>query len=348
MLSDNFSEFDPQFKNHFMCPTCTLVFSLSDELDQISYAHIEPKAAGGGLATYLCRSCNSRFGANQDKWYGEWLRLARVDSSTIFDTKIKEFEFEYDGIPVQGEWGRKPDGGFEFVIHRERNSPKILNRLEEHARQNLSSVTVKISTPLMGELRMIKLGLLTAIYLLWFRALGYSWVLQPQLWDFREQILNPWDEILKSRFFFASQDFSGLHPWIGAVRIGSELFLAGGMEYALVLFPPAGNPTAMGLLGYEQGEVQVSGMWPLSFSPEPYYGPTVSVSMDDKLLVAPVCRQNRNRPGLHFHFSKDQPTAMVLTESEEGEPIVRLKSEKYDISFGLPSSGRSSVAPRKK
>lgn len=206
MLSDSFIEFDPQSKNHFVCPTCIRVFSLSDELDQISYAHIEPKAAGGGLATYLCKSCNSRFGTNQDKWYGEWLRLARDDSATIFDTKIKEPRFKYEDIPVGGEWRRKPDGGFDFFIDIERNSPDTLSRLEDVARQkreDRSSWTVSVATPLMGELRMVKLGLLTAIYLLWFRALGYSWVLQPQLWDFREQILNPNEDVLRSRFFFA-------------------------------------------------------------------------------------------------------------------------------------------------
>lgn len=120
------------------------------------------------------------------------------------------------------------------------------------------------------------------------------------------------------------------------------------MEYALVLFPPAGNPTALDLLGYEEGKLAVNGMWPLSFSPKPYYGPTVSVTMDNKLLVAPVCRENRSRPSLHFHFSKDQPTAMLLTEIKEGESMVRLKSEKYEIRFGLPSNARSAVASRKK
>jgi hypothetical protein len=70
--------FFPSTKNHFMCPTCLDKIPLTQK-DLISEAHIIPESAGGKPETFLCRKkCNSFFGTNQDKWFGEIIRLNRV------------------------------------------------------------------------------------------------------------------------------------------------------------------------------------------------------------------------------------------------------------------------------
>lgn len=70
-LACSLTEFYPECADQFLCPTC-LRFVPLNRPEDISEAHIVPRAAGGRVATVLCRKCNSTFGTRQDKWMAEY------------------------------------------------------------------------------------------------------------------------------------------------------------------------------------------------------------------------------------------------------------------------------------
>ncbi len=353
MLSENLNRFRSDLENHFLCPICLEAIPLHKS-ERISAAHIVPDAAGGRIKTYLCKGrkgesdCNSRFGQKQDKWFGEFIRLARDDDATIFDTKIKESRFVWNGVPVNGEWLRDEDGGFRFDIHKERNSPETLERLmrdrnKMYPLDKPPKHTVQIETPLAGETRMIRMGFLTAGFLMWFRALGYSWALQKHLESFRKQILNPQDDILADPFMVAVDEMSWSEPWIGVVSLGGEMFLTMGFINALVLFPPVDRPDAASRLPADLNGMAVDGGLPIEFSPKPYYGPSVAVSLDNRLLVAPdLMMRTGETTDLHFHFQADMEEALItklepISDAEfesrvaAGAPRIKIGSlDEYD------------------
>jgi hypothetical protein len=88
----------------------------------------------------------------------------------------------------------------------------------------------------------VALGYLTAGYLLWFRLLGYSWVLQRHLDDVRRAIRNPDQKVLD--FDFPQiQGKEGWNGWVGIVRGNKdEMMPAFALLDRMVVFPTADSP----------------------------------------------------------------------------------------------------------
>ena len=97
----------PGLANQFVCPTCLKRIPLSRP-SEVSVAHIVPRAASGGQVTLLCRSCNSAFGARQDKWLGEYLRIARMPKPGLLQTRHQKGHFVIGGVRVSGTYRVAP------------------------------------------------------------------------------------------------------------------------------------------------------------------------------------------------------------------------------------------------
>ena len=310
-LSGNLKRFRPELDRHFLCPTCMNPFQLPNS-DNVTEAHIIPQAGGGGIRTLLCRKCNSFFGSKQDKWFGEFIRLASDDQTTIFDTKIKQGSLRINGVPVNGEWRWDETKGFDFFVDTHRNSPETLLQLEKsfntgklYPLDSPPSWTVEIETPLLGEKRMVKLGFLTAAYLLWWRVFGYSWVFQKHLDPVRQQILNPYDEVLNDKFFVASGERWD-HPWIGFAWIKEQFFLVAGVSSFLVLFSSVDRPDSVSnlpdqLVGTNM-ECRV-----IRHPSRMQYGPTTSVTVDESFAIIPDVMFKGVSTDIHYRFVPGDP-----------------------------------------
>jgi hypothetical protein len=123
LLSANLRFFYPKLSNKFMCPVCFKKIDLGDN-NEISDAHIIPRAAGGNRKAFLCRKCNSDFGSKQDKWFGELIRLTE-SKENIVQTKIKEDSFFLCNKKVRGRFEYMPEKGMEVLIHKDRNPPEV-------------------------------------------------------------------------------------------------------------------------------------------------------------------------------------------------------------------------------
>ncbi len=326
MLSANLEVFFPELKGYFKCPVCLTDIPLHEE-SGISEAHIIPKAAKGKLKTYLCTKCNSTFGSQQDKWFGEWVRLANQETPTMLATNIRDGYFEIDGIKIHGNWRIDPQNKLCFYYYKDKNSPTVNELIEKKFREHPPRITVQVPLPLLRHQKMIEMGFLTAGYLMWFGVLGYSWVLQRHLDPIRQQILNPDKDILEARFIAYCQNIKW-QPWIGLINIANEIALVTGIENFLVVFPPLDQPQIYSRLGNDFAGLIGSNIRPFCFS-KPYYGPAICVTLDNRILVAPDMIGmiiQKDIPNILIHFDTEYPEPQILYPLSEDEAEQQMKS----------------------
>jgi hypothetical protein len=282
---DSLQLFDPAHGRVFVCPVCLDRIPETDS-GRISKAHILPKAAGGNIFTLLCRvRCNNTFGKYQDKWLGEHLNVVRSPFG-LFQSKAQDGRFEVDGHAVNGWFKVSDDGYVDFVVPDTSNRPDVLQSFTEHFRTRRRSINIRFGLPLLDQQVAVDIGFLTAAYLLWFRALGYSWALQRHLEPVRQQLLRPTDSVLPRAFAARS------HQWFDAPCLGvghlpdKSLVLYAGIADRLVLLPPADEPDVYTRLLKIKGDSRLD-YQNLEFDwPNGFRGPTV-VAHSERMVVVP-------------------------------------------------------------
>lgn len=310
MFSINLEHFYPELKDHFMCPICLNKMPIS-RVESISEAHIIPKAAGGKFKTLICRKCNSDFGAKQDKWFGELVRLINSEKASIMHTKIKDRYFEIDGIRINGRWEINKDGNFDFLIYKNLNSPDVRALIDHKFRSSPPKIDLSFPLPLMKNKHLIDVGFLTAGYLMWFAYLGYSWVLQSHLDSIREQILNPDKEVIKADYIATCNEID-CKPWMGFMPLNNNVALTFGIGRHVLLLPPRNNCTFYSSLGTFTLNVNVSEIRAIKPLQKPYYKEPIGLMFEDKVLVFPDVPHETANSLLVILFTKQNNTARIL------------------------------------
>jgi hypothetical protein len=327
----------PELREHFLCPTCLTVIPLQEK-HRISEAHIIPKAAGGTAETYLGKKCNDRFGSRQDKWLGEWVRLAKDPARSLLSTKIKDGHFWIDEMKVNGSWERDQKGELFFHIHGPQNAPATITAIEQKFAARPWRVNVRVSLPLLRQQRMSMVGFLTAGYLMWFKALGYSWVLQPHLDPVREQIMHPEKDILGTSFFVFAEG-QRWQPWIGLLSFEDELALTVGLDNVLVFFPPVDRPHLYSTLG-RLSEIPSPTIRTFQYPSRPYVGPAVHVAFKNRLLVSPDTEGSGRCQPIFLYLTEDMKAHRLYPISEERFQQIAQLPDVEHLSFEMPDGAR--------
>lgn len=335
MISHNLEAFAPELKGHFMCPLCMRRILL-DKKNEITQAHIVPRAAGGKLSTYLCKDCNSLLGRFQDKWFGEYLNIQDQLSRNILSPDIKDPFFYIDGEKINGRWEQKADRSLEFIIFKDLNPPDVIERILSRFDQRPSSSKIILSLPFLKNKRMVDLGFLTFGYLLWFYFLGYSWVLQSHLDSVRKQIVNPKGEESTSNFSVFYARTAKAEPWIGVAILEEEIFLSAGVNRGVVFFPPADKPNLFEKLRIKISEQKDIKMIFVKFFLKPFYGPKVGVIYDNRLIIAP----DMIRSGLYDLFFRISPASerMEILFPTSKDKIEELKGHPQAVHIKIENS----------
>lgn len=230
-LSEDLCKFDSNLNGKFMCPVCSDIYEARDKVN-ITDAHIIPEAAGGKLLTLLCRSCNSIFGSNQDKWFGEYLNVVLGKGKTVLSAKTKSKYVNINGESIRGDIKEMNGGDIHVYLYENHNPPGKLDALKLGA-----SMTMSFKIPLSEKTKLIEIGYLTAAYLMWFKQLGYSWAMQSHLKEIKEQIQNPNKSILENIYMIDISEHNVLSPWIGVLDIGDNAYPCAAIFDNLVVFP---------------------------------------------------------------------------------------------------------------
>lgn len=241
-ISLTLAAFNAAYVEIFLCPACLKPFR-SEEYGRVSLAHILPRAAGGGLTTWLCRECNSQFGHDRDKWLGEYLNFMR--SRSLLDSKISKGKLAIDGVAFGGDV-RQTESGIDVFISMNRNSPSLLKQISDQFSMRKSKMTISIGVPLLSKSAELNRGFVTAAYLYGFALFGYSWVLQKHYEPIRDYITGRAE--LQSSGVHISKITKQPKPvsvWFGFVSAEDQYLPCVGIFDRAVFFPPFYFPDAV-------------------------------------------------------------------------------------------------------
>jgi hypothetical protein len=346
-LAASLQQFYPEFAGSWMCPTCLRVIPCLQR-EEVSEAHIVPESAGGRITTVLCRPCNSQFGAQQDRWFGEALRVLRSGQPLLASAPTKNNYFMFDGIRVGGTCDFHPDFGLRFIMDFERTSPVALKAV---LRSNLLSVlrsrlaqlgpethTVSFPVPLIEHEELIEIGFLTAAYLLWFRELGYSWALQRHLEPIRELIRNPTRQVLPRKFAAVCEGTMYDPPWIGLGEVAGELALMAGIANHLVFLPPADRPNFYEVLPNRFHGLSVDLPRALRFYKGHQFGGPVGILWGTRAVLVPdIFQLGCPRGGfIYFPPGGGAPRMLYRIPEDQEEQVLRSPSVVIHLDLRFP------------
>ena len=325
-VAKSVQSFYPEIQGAFICPTCLRRVPTGDRND-ITEAHVLPRASGGVLRTLLCRDCNSTFGKQQDKWLGEYLRLLSEPLAPI-SAKHQAGHFEVGGQRVNGRYQVSHDGNINFLVWTNKNSPVTLGAQEKITAQARAggALRLRLPVPVLANKDLVTSGFVTAAYLLWFRELGYGWALQNHLDIVRKQIVNPRKRMLPTSATAASLSYVFKEPSIGVCRVEGELLLFAGLADRLVFFPPVDRPNVYEILPPKYDGVRSEEFKLLNFGRQQteFPGP-VGVVIGTRLVVAAdvVMRGTVKAPVIIF--PEDGSSPRVLYPISEDEYALQLQ-----------------------
>lgn len=241
-LSRELARFSDDLRGMFRCPTCLRDFpvdgnSRSSEHDRITEEHIIPKSVGGKLTTFLCKACNSIFGAKQTRWLGEWIELSEGNAPFPLNPKKQRASLTANGLVMNGFTRLAEDGGIEFVSDRKRSNPKHHDELWNAPKP--AEIRVSLSMPVFQNEHALRVGYLTAAYCLWFKSFGYSWVLQSALDGVRAQILDPEQNIVAWEYLIEVDAREIERPSVGLIKFDADFFPFALIYDHIVLLPSA-------------------------------------------------------------------------------------------------------------
>jgi hypothetical protein len=321
--------FYPELADTFICPTCLEHIPVSQK-NRISEAHILPRAAGGRVTTLLCRRCNNTFGKDQDVWLGEYLRLINGGPLNL---NQQTGHFDVAEQRVNGRYEVAADGTINFSVRVDKNAPHVLSAFKAKTAKSLrdeGELSLTVSFPLECNMDQALYGFLTAAYLLWFRALGYSWAFQKHLDTAREQIRNPHQRILR-RFSAECDDPPWTAPWIGTAELSGELALVAGLADRLVFFPLADRRTLYDLIPLPF-KGRLSNVTVLDFGPPNNFHGPAAVLVGDRMVISPdVILRGTHAPVLYFPTDGMPPSVMYpisdsdIEQEAEGRTVRTIK-----------------------
>lgn len=324
-LADDLSKFDGRMKGRFMCPVCTTLYDCHDETN-ITDGHIIPDAVGGSELTLLCRVCNSRFGAGQDKWFGEYLDVL-LKGKTFLSARTKSKYLTINGVKVRGGIRESADGDIDVFLHINRNPPGLVESIAFG-----SSTDISVDIPLARNEKQIQVGYLTAAYLMWFKQLGYSWVFQSHLDSVRRQIQNPLEPIIEGSFLIDIPEQTITKPWIGVLDLGERSYPCSAIFDRLVIFPTIADKNVFTSIQERLKTASVAQFHSLNISSAHNHAGPMGLIYKNNNLVFPdhfVSRKISPLKVLFFPDSKQTP--IWLSEVSEAEAKSIKDSDKYAV-----------------
>ncbi|KAE8544012.1 hypothetical protein F6453_3626 [Marinobacter nauticus] len=263
------------FSDQFLCPTCMCAFRVEKDSNRYTAGHIIPEAAGGEEWTILCRTCNSRFGERQDKWFGEYLSVLQNPEGTFFHAKSKSKYITVNGVTISGKVSvSEEDGAIEVFAPINRNPPGKVESIPQGPK-----LEVQFTPEITKHINEVQVGYITAAYLTWFSLVGYSWAMQSSLESVRKQILEC-DYTLGGAKVVALMSDEIFEPDIGVVVESDHVYPCCLMYDRMVIFPaPNGAPSPHKVVFSAQHQLHLLN---LARMDAPY-----AVSFEGKILVKP-------------------------------------------------------------
>jgi hypothetical protein len=281
------SKFYPELTNIFICPTCLQHIDITNSID-ISVAHITPDSAGGWQKTFLCTKCNNNFGSRQDRWFGDHIKMIKENKHPIESNTLRKFYI--DGVRYGGKILVDNEKGINICVNLEFSAPDALDKLLLMKKRG-GPHALRAPLPILSKENEIDVGYLTAAYLAWFDALGYSWALQDHLSVVRDQILNPTKNTIDGKYVFSQgNDFSFINGAAPTVIYKAGVYMPAVVVAKSIVILPTPDISLAKFHELNEGkEDEIPEYRFLTAKKDTGWGKPMSMTYDGKLFIWPDC-----------------------------------------------------------
>ncbi len=182
----------PGVPHVYACPLCVQRFS---SLDALSFEDVPPKSIGGKPLVLTCRQCNSVSGHALDAYVKADRDLQKILSGDK-ETRVR---LTRDGQTITAS-ARFAPGKLEFHGLPKHSNPRSHSRFLEHmercAKSGSDDWGFEVQFAIRSDPQKAAIAWLRIGYLYAFAALGYHFILRPELERVREQIRTPMKNLL--------------------------------------------------------------------------------------------------------------------------------------------------------
>ena len=192
----------------YLCPICGKGYSEESAVSgELTLEEVPPRSMGGKGLLFKCKECNSNAGHKIDYHIKNQLDLERLTTIILgqSDNEKTSGDILINGNKFPVTVQRKAECT-EIRLIGKANNPKKVNRLKEYmaalsAIGNSIGVEFKISKTVKLDIRHLKIAFLKSGFLLITALLGYTYAFNKRLTVVREQILNPSNDLLGTKFW---------------------------------------------------------------------------------------------------------------------------------------------------
>jgi hypothetical protein len=191
-LSINLATYsNPKITDKFVCPICLEILNSSENL---SVAHILPKALKGRSFTLTCTRCNNNIGSNIESYEDKRAKLISANSCPVrlrpLDSSSSK---EHGNITANMTLIDDKSSILRLDLISKQSSPHTIQKLEEHWGKPGFSFQIEFKACQWSR---AKLTYLHSAFLFLFSQFGYEWALDPCTKAIREQLQKPEEDII--------------------------------------------------------------------------------------------------------------------------------------------------------
>ena len=217
----------------YYCPICGLGYP---ELSAVSgvdltLEDVPPKSIGGKPLLLTCRSCNSSAGsaidiavANKRKFEDFQKIVCGEKKGTLPFVKLSLEDFHVSTSICT-------ENSFDIMPLENANAPSVIEKYKRHlmnlSGRNGNDFKFELSVSHKYDSRLFKLSHLKSAFLMVFALLGYRYAFDPRLDAVRQQIREPQNDILGTRFWIEGNE---------SMPLNKVMFLSSPLPIFLVSF----------------------------------------------------------------------------------------------------------------
>ncbi len=208
---------NPDIPNSYMCPICFEGFEKQnlnvDENNYLTAEDVPPKKLGGKPTILTCKKCNSFAGHDLDIHLINMIHetsFYSLEPNSCIPTVLEKDGFKMNGITQidkSGKWtidldpNRSNPKHTKEIIRSINNVPGNSHDIESLSNFDIEEKSFNLKFTSKANYRKGEIDLLRIAYLKGFEVFGYSFLINPNLLQIRQQIRNPTKSVLRNTFW---------------------------------------------------------------------------------------------------------------------------------------------------
>lgn len=217
----------------YYCPICGLGYPELSAIsgDNLTLEDVPPKSIGGKPLLLTCRSCNSSAGCTIDAAVANKRKFEDFQKIVCGEKKGKIPFVKLSLEDLHIATSICTENSFDIMPLENANAPNVIERYKRYlmnlSGNNGNDLKFQLSISHKYDSRLFKLSHLKSAFLIIFAFLGYRYAFDPRLDGVRQQIQEPENDILGTRFWIEGNE---------SMPLNMVMFLSSPLPIFLVSF----------------------------------------------------------------------------------------------------------------